>query len=398
MKKPELLSPAGNLEAVKTAIRFGADAVYIGGEFLQLRARSAGFSLENMQQAASIVHSAGKRLYVTVNALAHSNELNEVKNYAVKLKEIGADAAIVSDLGVLDVMHKACPQLELHISTQASCQNYASALAYYHHGAKRIVLAREMNLEDIREMKSNIPEDLELEAFVHGAMCMAVSGRCILSSALLGRSANRGSCAQPCRWNYYLVEETRPNQYLPIEEDGATSILSSRDLNCIAFLDELQNAGVRSFKIEGRMKTEYYVAVVTNAYRHAIDHSASIDQLQHELETISHRPYTSGFYYNELPSDHFNKGNYIQEYSFCGIVKSVENGYAIIEQRNRFSVGDTLEVISPSSLGSSLYVDAIINSSGCSVNSATLVQELVRVPANTNLFPGDFLRIKNHSI
>lgn len=394
MKKPELLAPAGNLEAVKTALRFGADAVYIGGEMLQLRARSAGFSIDNIKKASQLVHSASKKLYVTVNALAFSKELDAVGNYALLLKNSGVDAAIISDLGVLDIIHNVCPELELHISTQASCQNYASALAYYRHGARRIVLAREMSIEDIRDMKKDLPSDLELEAFVHGAMCMAVSGRCILSSALLGRSANRGSCAQPCRWNYHLVEETRPNQYFPIEEDGSTAILSSRDLNCISFLDELQEAGVSSFKIEGRMKTEYYVAVVTNAYRHAIDHSAPIDLLSHELETISHRPYTTGFYYGELPKDHFNKGSYIQEYSFCGIVHSIDNNTAYIEQRNRFKVGDVLEIISPENLGQSIYVDSIINSHGNSVPDASLVQEIVGIPASPSLLPGDFLRIK----
>ena len=395
MIKPELLSPAGSLAAVQSALRFGADAVYIGGSMLQLRAKSAAFSLEQISSAAAMAHSLGKRLYVTVNALAKNEELDDLKTYANELKECGADAAIVSDLGVLDTIHKACPALDLHVSTQASCQNYASALVYRDLGAKRIVLAREMTVQDIRILRSHIPDDLELEAFVHGAMCMAVSGRCIISSALVGRSGNRGECAQPCRWNYHLVEETRPNQFFPVEEeDKATAILSSRDLNCISMLDELQEAGVVSFKIEGRMKTEYYVSVVTNAYRHAIDHDLPLEVLQHELETISHRPYTTGFYHGELPADHANRGAYIQDYSFCGTVLSYADGVAVIEQRNRFSVGDTLEYVSPSSIGS-IFVSWIRDLEGNPVQTANQVRQIIKIPADAALQPGDMLRRKN---
>lgn len=395
MIKPELLSPAGSLVSVQSALRFGADAVYIGGSMLQLRAKNAAFSPEQIYSASKMAHSLGKCLYVAVNALAKNEELDDLRAYACELKECGADAVIVSDLGVLDTIHKACPSLDLHVSTQASCQNYASALVYRNLGAKRIVLAREMTVQDIRSLRAHIPADLELEAFVHGAMCMAVSGRCIISSALVGRSGNRGECAQPCRWNYHLVEETRPSQFFPIqEEDKTTAILSSRDLNCIDMLDELAEAGVSSFKIEGRMKTEYYVSVVTNAYRHAIDHDMPQESLLHELDTISHRPYTTGFYHGELPSDHANRGAYIQNYSFCGTVMAYENGAMIVEQRNRFSVGDTLEYVSPSAIGA-IQVTEITDMGGNPIQTANQVRQIVKIPTDVILQPGDMLRKKN---
>ncbi len=396
MNKPELLAPAGSMAALNAAIRYGADAVYVGGTMLQLRAKSAGFSLEKIQEAANRLHACGKRLYVTVNALAKNEELDALKTYACDLYACGADAAIVSDLGVLVTMHRACPKLELHVSTQASCQNFASAQTYYELGAKRIVLAREMTVQDIAAMRKRISNDLELEAFVHGAMCMAVSGRCIISSALVGRSGNRGDCAQPCRWNYHLVEETRPNQFFPIEEEaGSTAILSSRDLNAIELLDELADAGVCSFKIEGRMKTEYYVSVVTNAYRHALDKDVPLSVLQQELDTISHRPYTTGFYHGELPNDHANREAYIQNYSFCGTVLSVENGIASIEQRNRFATGDRLELVSPASVGESFPITEMYDENGEPVELANKVRQILKIPVPKTVQAGDMLRKKN---
>ncbi|MDO4853110.1 MAG: U32 family peptidase [Clostridia bacterium] len=396
MNKPELLAPAGSMAALHAAIRYGADAVYVGGTMLQLRAKSAGFSLEEITEASEKLHACGKRLYVTVNALAKNEELDALKTYACELYARGVDAAIVSDLGVLVTMHRACPKLELHVSTQASCQNYACAQTYYELGAKRIVLAREMTVQDIAAMRKHIPDDLELEAFVHGAMCMAVSGRCIISSALVGRSGNRGDCAQPCRWNYHLVEETRPNQFFPIEEEaGTTAILSSRDLNAIELLDELYDAGVCSFKIEGRMKTEYYVSVVTNAYRHAIDRDVPLSLLQHELNTISHRPYTTGFYHGELPFDHANRGTYVQDYSFCGTVLSVDNGIATVEQRNRFARNDRLELVSPTSIGESFPVSEIYDESGNPVELANRVRQILKIPVPASVRAGDMLRKKN---
>ena len=391
----ELLAPAGSKEALKAALRFGADAVYLGGPLLQLRAKSAGFSFDDITEACQLVHAKGKRLYVTVNALAYNDEIGLLPEYGSRLLDCGVDAAIVSDLGVLTTLHKACPKLELHVSTQASCQNYASALTWYGLGAKRIVLAREMTIEEIKKLRSNIPDDLELEAFVHGAMCMAYSGRCLLSSAILGRSGNRGDCAQPCRWKYALVEETRPNQSFPIVEEGnASYILSSRDLCCIGLLDELIDAGVTSLKIEGRMKTEYYVAVVVNAYRRVLDGTMTVGDAQRELLTVSHRPYTTGFYHGELPQDHSNAGVYTQTHRFAGTVLAYENGVATVMQRNRFVKGDALEVVSPALTNAVLYANEITDEQGEPVEVANRVQQILRIKTDLPLAPGDLLRIK----
>lgn len=391
----ELLAPAGSMEALKAALCFGADAVYLGGPLLQLRAKSAGFSFEDIAEAARQAHAKGKRLYVTVNALAKNDEIDLLPDYGNRLLDCGVDAAIVSDLGVLTKLHKACPKLELHVSTQASCTNYASARTWYELGAKRIVLAREMTVDEIRKLKKNIPDDLELEAFVHGAMCMAYSGRCLLSSAILGRSGNRGDCAQPCRWKYALVEETRPNQSFPIVEEGNSSyILSSRDLNCIGLLEELIGAGVTSLKIEGRMKTEYYVAVVVNAYRRVLDGTMTVEDAQKELLTVSHRPYTTGFYHGELPQDHSNAGVYTQTHRFAGTVLAYENGVATVMQRNRFVQGDALEVVSPTLTSAVLYANEITDEQGIPVEIANRVQQILRIKTDLPLAPGDLLRIK----
>ncbi len=391
----ELLAPAGSMEALKAALRFGADAVYLGGPLLQLRAKSAGFSFDGIADAAKLVHAQRKRLYVTVNALAFNDEIMKLPAYGNRLLDCGVDAAIVSDLGVLTTLHKACPKLELHVSTQASCTNYAAAMTWYELGAKRIVLAREMTVDEIRKLKKNVPDDLELEAFVHGAMCMAYSGRCLLSSAILGRSGNRGDCAQPCRWKYALVEETRPNQSFPIVEEGNTSyVLSSRDLCCVGLLDELIDAGVTSLKIEGRMKTEYYVAVVVNAYRRVLDGTMTVEDAQRELNSVSHRPYTTGFYHGELPQDHSNAGVYTQTHRFAGVVLACENGVATVMQRNRFVKGDALEVVSPTLINAVLHADDITDENGEPVEIANRVQQILRIRTDLALAPGDFLRIR----
>lgn len=390
----ELLAPVGSIAALHAALRFGADAVYLGGPLLQLRAKSAGFSFDDIAAAAKLVHAQGKRLYVTVNSLAYSDEIDALPAYGNRLKDCGADAAIVSDLGVLTTLHKTCPGLELHVSTQASCTNFAAAKTWYSLGAKRIVLAREMTIDEIRKLHDRIPDDLELEAFVHGAMCMAYSGRCLLSSAILGRSGNRGDCAQPCRWSYALVEETRPNQSFPIVEEGNTSyVLSSRDLNCIALLNALRDAGVTSLKIEGRMKTEYYVAVTVNAYRRVLNGTMTVEEAQRELNTVSHRPYTTGFYYGELPNDHSNAGVYTQTHRFAGAVLGYENGRAIVEQRNRFQKGDALEVVSPVLSHAVLRADEIADETGAPVEIANRVKQILRIKTDLPLEAGDLLRI-----
>ena len=391
----ELLSPAGSLESVHAAINFGADAVYMGGSQLQLRAEIAGFDHQKLEEAIKYIHSAGKKAYITVNCFAKNNEIDTAGQYAKELYNLGADAVIVSDLGLIYTIRNACPDLDVHVSTQANCLNYASAMVYRNMGATRIVLGREMNLTEIAELRDKLPKDVELEAFVHGAMCMSYSGRCLISSFLNDRSGNRGDCTQPCRWNYHLVEHTRPNVFIPIiEDERGSAILSSHDLNCLSILDQLANAGIYSFKIEGRMKSPYYVATVTNAYRHAIDGTGSIKSLQQELETISHRPYAEGFYFGHVKKHHNNDGAYTTSHTFVATVKeNLGNGFIRIEERNKFTVGDELEVLSPNSVGLSFIVEEILEN-GEKVSSANKPTYLFDVKCPYNLAPGDFLRKK----
>ncbi len=389
----ELLSPAGDAESLTAALRFGADAVYVGGETLQLRAKSAGFCREQIVWAARQAHQAGKRLYVAMNSLARNDEIEPAAEYARFLRDAGVDAAIVSDVGVLAAVRAAAPDLELHLSTQASCMNYAAAQVYRDLGVKRVVLAREMTLEDIAALRVNMPPDLELEAFVHGAMCMAYSGRCILSSFLTGRSGNRGECAQPCRWNYALVEEKRPGELFPVaEEGGTTAILSSHDLNCIRLLDKLQRAGVTAFKIEGRMKTAFYVACVTRAYRMALDGTDTVDNCASELELVKHRPYSEGFYRGYLKENHYNSGRYAHGAVFVGNVLGWSEGLLRVRQRNRFQVGETLEIVSPGAGTASFPVTAIMTGEGEARDCAPHPNEILTLPCPVRAQPGDFLR------
>ncbi len=392
MRDIELLAPAGDMESLNAALRFGADAVYVGGELLQLRAASAGFGREDLARAAELAHGRGKRIYAAVNSLAGNGEIPLAAEYARFLRDTGIDAAIVSDLGVIDTFKKAAPELELHLSTQASCQNYAAARVYRDMGVRRIVLAREMSVEDIARLRANVPADLELEAFVHGAMCMAVSGRCILSSYLTGRSGNRGECAQPCRWNWALTEEKRPGEYFPIlEEGGYTAILSSHDLCCIDMLDELRDAGVTSFKIEGRMKTAYYVAGVVNAYRMALD-GGDLARCREELELLKHRPYSDGFYHGFLKERHVNSGRYEHGAVFVGNVLEAGDGRIKVRQRNRFRVGETLEVLSPGRAPESFEVTRILTEAGEARDAAPHPNEILTIPCDVPAMSGDFLR------
>lgn len=394
MKKIELLAPAGDMECLKAAFKFGADAVYIGGPFMQLRAAVKGFSLTGIKEAVEYAHSLNKKLYVTVNSYAKGYEFADIGNYAKELYSVGVDAIIVSDLGVISYLRKEVPDLEIHVSTQANCQNSEAAKVYYSMGVKRVVLAREMTLNEIKSFAKEIPEDLEIEAFVHGAMCMSYSGRCFISSYLTGKSGNRGECTQPCRWQYHLVEQTRPNEFFPVEEsEKGTTILSSRDMKCIDFIDELIDAGITSFKIEGRMKSPYYVATVVNAYRHAIDKTAPIELLSAELDCVSHRPYSSGFYFGELerytPDDDMA---YKQDKIFAGIVKSYENGRATLELRNFFSEGDVFEIVSPNSIGLSFTVTNMVDSKGERITYAPHPTELITIDCPYPLSEGDILR------
>ncbi|NMP37380.1 MAG: U32 family peptidase [Clostridiales bacterium] len=395
LKKIELLAPAGDMECLNTAVRFGADAVYIGGSFMQLRADCVSFTDEQIGEAAAKLHENGKKLYVTVNSFAKNDEIALLGDYAKRLYSLGADAAIVSDLGALVTMKSAQPELQIHISTQANCCNYASARTYYDMGASRVVLARELTIEEIAQLRAKTPPELELEAFVHGAMCMAYSGRCLISSFITGRSGNRGECTQPCRWEYYLVEQKRPNEFFKVEQqEGCSAVLSSHDLKAIAFLDELEQAGIESFKIEGRMKTPYYLATVVNAYRRAIDGTADMRLLERELRAFSHRPYSDGFYHGELVRAHANDGLYHWECTFAGVVKDCENGVVTVEQRNFFKLGDVLEIVSPDSLGQSFTVENIIDKNSESVPTACHPKELYRVQCGLELKKGDILRVR----
>ncbi len=390
----ELLAPAGSFESLKTALYFGADAVYCGGPLLQLRASGAGFSFQDLKKAVEYTHERGKKLYVTVNCFAQNEEIEALGDYANTLHSIGVDAVIVSDLGAVSEIKEKCPALPVHISTQANAQNFKTIEVYHKMGAERVVLGREMTMEQIEALQGRIPEDMEIEVFVHGAMCMAYSGRCLLSSFLSNRSGNRGECSQPCRWNYYLMEEKRQNMFLPvIEEDGATAVLSSTDLKAIEFLDRLENAGVKSFKIEGRMKSPYYVATVVNAYRHFMDGTASLEECEAELDCASHRPFASGFYFGEAKADPNNDGLYHQTCSFIGIVlEDLGDNRYLVEQRNRFDVGDTLEILSPSAIGMSFEITSIKGADGEDRESAHLVQEKVNIFCPHKLHEGDILR------
>ena len=349
--KLELLSPAGDMERLEMALCYGADAVYLAGTEFGMRASAGNFDSDQLQKAVALAHSMGRRVYVTCNTLPREDELKRLPEYLEMLDASGVDAVIVADMGVIAMAKKYAPRVKLHVSTQFGVINSAAANALYDLGADTVVLARETPLEDIRKIRANTPKELRLEAFVHGAMCVSFSGRCLLSNYLTGRDANRGQCAQPCRWKYHLVEEKRPGEYFEITEDGGTYILNSRDMNMIEHLPELIDAGVTSFKIEGRMKSAYYAAVVTNAYRHAIDDALAgrpLDPLWiEETEKVSHRPYTTGFYYG-YPGQHYAEASYTTGADVAAVVESCDdNGEAVLCQRNKFSLGDELELLTP---------------------------------------------------
>lgn len=406
MQPLELLSPAGSMEALRAALRFGADAVYVGGPCLQLRAGAAGFSMDALADAAKEVHARGKKLYVTVNAFPTNREIDALGDYAQALLALGADAAIVADLGAIAAMRKAAPGLPIHVSTQANCLNYAAARVYWDMGATRIVLAREMTLDQIAELRAKTPAELELEAFVHGAMCMAYSGRCLINAYLTGRSANRGGCAHSCRWNYALVEEKRPGEYLPVEEDaGGTTILSSFDLNCLDFLDQIVDAGVTSFKLEGRMKTPYYVATVTNAYRRRLDGilagtatPESLALLRRELDAASHRACASGFYFGEMKQHAPDDGTYSSDCIFVGTVTArLPGGRIRVELRNRICDGDALEVLSPNAPGLSFPAAHLTDADGSPIPEAAVPMALYDMDAPDIVEAGDLLRIRREA-
>lgn len=379
-KKPELLAPAGNLEKLKVAFQYGADAVYFGGQNFSLRAAAQNFSYDDMREGVKIAHSLGKKLYCTVNVMPRSSEIKDLIEFLKNLDEIGVDAVLVSDLGVLSCVRKYT-NLPIHISTQANTVNYEACNLYEELGAERVVLARELSLEEIKEVRENISPEMELEIFVHGAMCISYSGRCLLSSFMAGRDSNRGACAQSCRWNYSLVEEKRPNEYFPIEEDNrGTYILNSKDLCMIEHIPELMEAGVSSLKIEGRNKSEYYVAVVVNAYRQAIDlywndpeNYKLPELLFNEMYKVAHRRYHTGFFFKEPKTEGliYNTNNHVREWDVVAIVLDYdeETGIATCRQRNKFVKGEEVEVLSPGMVREGFVVDELYNEKGEAIDS-----------------------------
>ncbi len=358
IKKPELLIPAGNLETLKTAVIYGADAVYIGGEAFGLRAKADNFSIEDMKAGIDFAHERGKKVYVTANILAHNRDIAEAEDYFRELSHTGADAVIISDPGLFEISKEINPDIEIHISTQANNTNYRTFLFWYKLGAKRVVSARELSLEEIKEIRRNIPDDLEIESFVHGAMCISYSGRCLLSSFMAGRDANQGACTHPCRWKYSLMEEKRPGEYFPVtENERGTYIFNSKDLCMIEHIPELLDAGIDSLKIEGRMKTALYVATVARTYRRAIDdffespelYRERLELYKEEIGKCTTRDFTTGFYFGKPQSDSqiYDSNTYHKNYIYLGTVAGVEDGYALIEQKNKFSVGDEIEIMKP---------------------------------------------------
>ncbi len=375
IKKPELLAPAGDMERLVAVCKYGADAVYIGGKVFGMRAGPANFTDEELHEAVAYAHERGVKVYLTCNVLPRNDELKLLPAFLKNAQEAGVDAFIISDLGVLDYAKKYAPGVEIHISTQAGVVNYAAANAFYRMGAKRIVTARELKMSEIKALGDNIPEDMDIECFVHGAMCVSFSGRCLISNYLVSRDANRGECAQPCRWNYRLVEEKRPGQYFPIGEDeGGTYILNSKDMCMIEHIPEMIESGITSFKIEGRAKSAYYVAVVTNAYRMAIDgyfKNPSSDYrpeqwILDEMKKVSYRDYCTGFYFGDVADDASvsYKGGYNREWDVMAVVEKYENGRAYCIQRNRFFDGDTLEAMSAGEKPFSVSVTELQNEDG----------------------------------
>ena len=405
MQLPELLAPAGGMAQLKAALRFGADAVYGALPAFGLRAFAGNFTWEELEEALALVHQKRKKFYLTLNILPYEDELPALADTARRAYELGVDAALVSDLGAFLTLRREVPGLKLHISTQANTLNGEAARFYYAQGAERIVLARELSLDRIAELRKKLPDDLELEAFVHGAMCMSYSGRCMLSDHLTGRGGNRGACAQPCRWEYALVEKKRPGEYWPIEEDErGTYLLSAYDLNMLAHLPELTAAGIASLKIEGRMKTEYYVANVVGAYRRALNalaesenaYQALLPELEGELRKASHRAFNTGFYFGP-PAPMAGAAGFTQEMEYVARVESWRDGRAVLRLKNRFYVGDTLELLCPAGSFPFRVESITLTDSGEQVNTVSIAGQRVTIPLPHPAAEGDFLRGPNRN-
>ena len=406
MRKPELLIPAGSLDVLKTAVIYGADAVYLGGEAFGLRAKAKNFTNEEIKEGIAFAHERGVKVYITANILAHNRDLAGVEEYFEELKDIQPDALIISDPGVFAIVRRVLPQMELHISTQANNTNYGTYLFWYGLGAKRVVSARELSLEEIKEIRAHIPEDMEIESFIHGAMCISYSGRCLLSNYFTGRDANQGACTHPCRWKYAVVEETRPGEYMPVyENDRGTFIFNSKDLCMIGHVPEMIEAGIDSFKIEGRMKTALYVATVARTYRRAIDdylkspeeYRKNLEWYREEIGKCTYREFTTGFYFGKPDADTqiYDASTYVKNYTYLGTVEAVDGrGFVKIEQKNKFTAGQVLEVMKPDGRNVPARVEAIYDEEGVSVDSAPHPKQILYVDLGGAADVHDILRIK----
>lgn len=404
MKKPELLAPAGDLEKLKMAIIYGADAVYLGGEQFGLRKASKNFTLDQIKEGVEFAHNRGKKIYVTMNIVPHDDDLKGLEDYVRNLYDIKVDGVIVSDSGIYSIINRTVPELPIHLSTQASITNYETIMFWYNLGIRRIVLARELSLKEIESIIDRAPKDLEIETFVHGAMCISYSGRCLLSNYMAGRDANRGECAHPCRWKYNLVEEKRPGEYFPIYEDEkGTFIFNSKDLCMIEYIPELIDSGIKSFKIEGRVKSSYYVATVIRSYRMAIDEYFNDPesytfrkQWIDEIKKASHRDFTTGFYFGKPTEDDqvYTSSSYIRGYDYIGLVLDYDHDskIATIEQRNRMFVGDKIEVFGPNKEHFTQIIDKMWDEEGDEIEVAPHPQQVIKMKMDNEVKAWDMMR------
>lgn len=404
MRKTELLIPAGSLEVLKTAVVYGADAVYIGGEAFGLRAKAKNFSNQEIREGIRFAHERGVKVYITANILAHNEDLAGAEAYFKELGEIGPDALIISDPGIFDIARRILPDVDIHISTQANNTNYGTYQFWWRLGAKRVVSARELSLQEIRQIRENIPEEMEIESFIHGAMCISYSGRCLLSNFLAGRDANHGACSHPCRWKYAVVEETRPGEYMPVyENEQGTFLFNSKDLCMIEHVPEMMEAGIDSFKIEGRMKTALYVAAVARTYRRAIDdyledpekYRKNLEWYKEEIGKCTTREFTTGFYFGKPTEDAqiYRNSTYIRNYTYLGSVERTdETGRCLLEQKNKFSAGETIEVMKPDGRNLSVQVKGIWSEDGEPQESAPHARQMIWVDLGCELRQYDILR------
>lgn len=410
MRKTELLIPAGSLDVLKTAVVYGADAVYIGGEAFGLRAKAHNFSNEEMKQGIAFAHARGVKVYVTANILAHNGDLPGVEAYFEEMRDVAPDALIISDPGVFAIARRVLPDMEIHISTQANNTNYGTYLFWHGLGAKRVVSARELSLAEIREIRDHIPQDMQIESFIHGAMCISYSGRCLLSNYFVGRDANQGACTHPCRWKYSLVEETRPGEYMPVyENERGTYIFNSKDLCMVEYIPEMMDAGIDSFKIEGRMKTALYVATVTRAYRRAIDdylkdpsvYRKNLAWYREEIGKCTNRRFTTGFYFGKPTADDhiYDSSTYVKSYTYLGTVEETDSlGRCRIEQKNKFSAGETIEVMKPDGQNLEVTVESITDHEGNEQESAPHPKQILWVKLSGDVSVFDILRRKEEAV